>query len=199
MLRLTPILAALVAAASAAPCCLAADMGSPVPTIEERVTALEAKVAALEKKCADCCPCGPDCECPPGVCPDCPAKATAKPAKGGHWNCGPGGCQWIPDRPSAAAPAEAPPKPAGDGWQYDASLKAKNPACTGWYRAAPSPAVSAPAPVMRPVMSPVMSPVMRPAPMPSYAPAPTYTPSFGGFRGGCPGGNCPTGRCPTCR
>jgi hypothetical protein len=180
--------------------CSFAAAGEPIDwtfSVEERLTAVEKRLDALEKKCANCCPapvgerwpnmkgcmpgchCGPDCRCPHDTGENCQApcsrEAKTKPAKGGSWQCGPDGCKFVP---AAEVPVGAPPKPDGEGWQYDAALKQSNPACTGWYRPVSSSAVSAPVPAM-----------------PRYSPMPSYSPAVrSSFGGGCPGGNCPTRR-----
>jgi hypothetical protein len=140
----------------------------------EELERLRAEMLTLKSKVDRLgCPCGPDCDCPPGLCPNCPTRTTTvKPATGGHWNCGPGGCRFVPDRPTTGT-TPALPKPAGDGWQWSDEGGY-------WFRRVSSvPAVRRVAPAPAPVRV-----VIAPAPRPithvssSYRTRSTSTPPF---------------------
>jgi hypothetical protein len=169
----------------------------------ESLKALHAKVDALKGQCDRCCggcPCGPDCPCPAGVCPDCPKPTATTSARGGHWNCGPGGCRFVPDRPTAAVTGDSPtptrPKPGEPGdWQWRVGSQGVHT----WVSQGPAPA---PLPAAPPVAT---TPAYRATPVyhsiPSYraAPASYSPPAYGGFGGygDCVGGNCRS--CQNCR
>lgn len=173
-------------------------------------TQVEMTTKALEKigcPCGETCPCGPDCPCP-----GCPHRKQGA-ATGGHWNCGPGGCQWIPLRgesaAGSAAPTRSPPKQPGTWhWQIGAD---------GRYTWISYDATQHSRPVSSPVYSTGVASVGVGYSVPSYSyAAPVYSsggscaggmcggfsggysmPVYGGYSGGgySYGGGCASGNC----